>query len=55
MIMILSHRRYRAFLYFVRKNLRQENENSNQDLFVNDNLTSYNFRIVMKLKNEKKG
>ena len=53
-IIILSHRRYKAFLYSARKNLRQENVNSNQDLFVNDNLTSYNFRILMKLKNERK-
>ena len=53
-IIILSHRRYKAFIYSARKNLRQRNEEVSTDLFVNDSLTSYNFKLLMKLKNEKR-
>ena len=53
-ILILSHKRYKAIFYSTQKNLRQRNEEISMDLFVNNSLTSYNFRLLMKLKNQKK-
>ena len=52
-IVTLSHKRYKTFLFKSRKNLRQADEEATKDLFINDNLTTFNFGLLMQLKRER--
>ena len=52
-IVAFSHKRFKIFLYTARKSLRQSNEDATKDLYINDNLTTYNFGILMQLKRER--
>ena len=49
-----SDRRFKIFMYRALKKARSTEDNELETLFINDNLTSYNFPILMKLKREKK-
>ena len=49
-IVQFSDRRFKIFLFQARKKLRSTSENDVSDLFLNDNLTSYNYSILSKLK-----
>ena len=50
----LSHKRFKGFLYKAKKQLRVDNNIACNDLFINDNLTTYNFHILMSLKTARK-
>ena len=41
-------------MYRATKKLRSEENGGTNELFLNDNLTSYNFSILMNLKRERK-
>ena len=49
-----SDRRYKAFVYSAKKELREENPQLTENLYVNDNLTTYNFKLLMDLKKMRK-
>ena len=49
-----SDRKYKLFIYSARKKLRSDNPQLCEQLFINDDLTSFNFSLLMRLKNEKK-
>ena len=51
-IVKFSDRRYKLFLYCAHKKLRSDE--ADEDLFLNDDLTSYNFSLLMKLKRLRK-
>ena len=51
---ILSDVRYKRFLYAARKKTRSGNNDAAKDLFIGENLTSYNYKILKMLKEEKK-
>ena len=53
-ILNMSHRRFKLFLYKARKTLRDNENDPTTGLYMNDNLTSHNFNLFMMLKNEKK-
>ena len=46
-----SHLRFKTFVYKARKKLKTEQNPISTDLYLNDNLTSYNFGILRNLKN----
>ena len=48
-IVCFSHKRFKLFLFKARKNLRSSNEVATKDLYINDNLTTYNFGLLMQL------
>ena len=50
----VSHTRFKRFIYTARKKLRQEDESSTNDLYINDDLTNYNYKILKQLKAEKR-
>ena len=52
-IVTFSHQRFKSFAYRARKKLRVEGEDV-VDLYLNDNLTSYNHKILMELKKKRK-
>ena len=49
-----SDRRFKLFIYCARKKLRSENQSLCENLFINDNLTSFNYSLLKRLKNESK-
>ena len=49
-----SHRRFKTFIYKCNKKLRVENDPITSDLFINDHMTAYNFKILMELKSKRK-
>ena len=53
-LICFSSKRYKGFLYATRKKLRTSNNPINGDLFINENLTGYNFDLLKKLKRERK-
>ena len=50
----LSDRRFKLFIYHARKLLRSAGKPIVTQLYINDHLTSYNFSILMALKRERK-
>ena len=53
-IIKFSHLRFKKFIYTAKKTLRSNGAAISHDLFVNDNLTSYNFSLLMALKKQRK-
>ena len=53
-IVIFSQRRFKLFLYSAKKKMREVSDDSYVGLYINDNLTSYNFKILMELKSKRK-
>ena len=53
-IVIFSDKRYKPLMYQAKKALRQNNSPEYHGLFINDDLTSFNFKILMDLKNHRK-
>ena len=53
-IVQFSERRFKLNLFKARKRLRSSDESNVRGLFLNDNLTAYNFGILKKLKHLKK-
>ena len=49
-----SDKRFKTMLYKARKRLRTVNERSANQLYINDHLTNYNYRILMDLKKARK-
>ena len=49
-----SDRSFKLFVYSARKKLRSDSPHLCEDLFINDDLTSYNFSLLKCLKNERK-
>ena len=49
-IVRLTDRKFKLFLFNARKKLRLDNPSTVTDLYLNDNLSSYNFSILMTLK-----
>ena len=49
-----SDRRFKLFIYCARKKLRSENQSLCENLFINDNLTSFNYSLLKRLKSESK-
>ena len=52
-ILTFSDRRFKLFIFKACKNLRTANDEVSSDLYLNDNLTPYNFSILMSLKRER--
>ena len=52
-LITFSDRRFKLFFYSAKKRLRSEGHESANNLYMNDNLTSYNLSLLMKLKREK--
>ena len=52
LIATFSHQRFKQFVYRARKKIRTNGNDSN--FYLNDNLTSYNHGILMKLKRDRK-
>ena len=53
-LLLLSHKRFKIFLFKARKRLRDSNANELNNLYLNEHLTTYNHQILMSLKNSKK-
>ena len=53
-LVTFSSKKYKTFLFAARKKLRTENERLTSDLFINENLTQYNFSLLKLLKTERK-
>ena len=53
-IITFSSRLFKTFLFAARKKLRGENGDQISTLFINENLTQYNFSLLKLLKSEKK-
>ena len=53
-LILFSHRRFKAFVYAAKKRLNQDNDRNVSNLYLNENLTSYNFHLLMTLKRERK-
>ena len=49
-----SSKRYKGFIFSSRKNLRSNSEPITNELYINENLTPYNFKLLKTLKEEKK-
>ena len=49
-VVTFSDRRFKLFAYKARKKLRDESEENVSDLYINDNLTTFNFSMLMQLK-----
>ena len=49
-----SHRRYKGFMYRAKKSLKEANCSDYEGLYINDNLTTYNFKMLMELKDNRK-
>ena len=52
--LVLSDIKYKRFLFSTRKKIRIEQPRFAEDLFINENLSTYNFGILMSLKTERK-
>ena len=53
-VITFSSRKFKTFLFAARKRLRREGESLASELFLNENLTHYNFALLKLLKNERK-
>ena len=53
-ILTLSDKRYKLFLFHAKKSLRQSNDEVCDDLFICDNLTSYNYKMMKTLKQRRR-
>ena len=53
-IISFSDRRFKIFLFSAKRALRQANDQNVQSLYVNDNMTSYNFDMLMEMKRVRK-
>ena len=53
-LLSLSDRRFKTFLFKAKKNIRLKSRVKYEHLFVNDNITSYNYSMLKKLKDEKR-
>ena len=49
-----SHSRFKRFLFRAKKDLRENENPVSEVLFINDNLSNYNFQILMSLKHARK-
>ena len=49
-----SDRKFKVFVYAARKKLRDQSPDDCAGLYINDNLTSYNYTILKKLKTDSK-
>ena len=49
-----SSRRFKTFLFAARKKLRRDHEWQESELFVNENITQYNFSLLILLKTERR-
>ena len=49
----LSHHRYKAFIFAARRKMRELSDSYTAELFINENLTPYNFSLMKMLKNER--
>ena len=52
-IVTLSEKRYKKFIYTAKKKLRNENDSACDGLYVSDNLTAYNASLLMEIKKER--
>ena len=52
-LIIFSDKRFKKFLFFAKKRLREASPDVCTNLYINDNLTTYNYSILKKLKIEK--
>ena len=52
-IVSLTHRRFKIFIFKARRKLHLEDEDATKELYINDNLTTLNFGLLMKLKRER--
>ena len=52
-LITFSHRRYKINLFKAKKLIRTSNASFSSDLYINENLTTYNFKLLMQLKREK--
>ena len=52
-LIIFSDKRFKKFIFFAKKRLRQASSDLCTNLYINDNLTTYNYSILKKLKIEK--
>ena len=53
-IVKFSDKRFKNFMYQAKKQLRLNNSATHQNLFINDDLTPYNYKIYMDLKKYRK-
>lgn len=53
LLLILSHQRFKKFIYTARKRLREANDQNYQGLYINDNLTPFNASLLGQLKRER--
>ena len=53
-LVTFSHRRFKISLFKAKKLIRTNNVSFSSDLYINENLTSYNFKLLMQLKREKR-
>ena len=53
-IATFSAKRFKLFLFKTRKNLRENKHPAFTGFYLNDNLTTYNYKILMALKNKSK-
>ena len=49
-----SDRRFKLFLYAARKKLRSDHPNLAENLYMNDDLTSFNYGLMKRVKNMSK-
>ena len=52
--LVFSDVRYKRLIFATRKRIRSEQPSLAEELFINENLTTYNFGILMSLKSERK-
>ena len=53
-LVTFSSRLFKTFLFAARKKLRLDNDEQAAELFINENLTQYNFSFLKQLKGERK-
>ena len=53
-IVSFSHVMFKKFMFVARKQVRENDINKTNGLFINDNLTSYNYNLLKGLKEERK-
>ena len=49
-----SYRRFKTFLFKAKKNIRQKSKAKYKHLFINDNITSFNYSILITFKEKKR-
>ena len=52
-IVTFSQRKFKLGLFRSKKTMRLEGSSSYKDLYINDNLTPYNFKLLMSIKSER--